>query len=188
MSSIILGVTGSIAAYKAADLAHRLTADGHQVDVILTRAGAQFVTPLTFQTLTGRPVGADLFADAGDDVRHITLARTADLALVAPATADIIGKLAAGIADDYLTTVLLALRGQPQLLAPAMNWAMYAHPAVQDNLATLRRRGWEVVEPVEGRLACGETGRGALAPVADILDRVGARLGRPDERRGGGHG
>jgi phosphopantothenoylcysteine decarboxylase/phosphopantothenoylcysteine decarboxylase/phosphopantothenate--cysteine ligase len=177
MSRIILGVTGSVAAYKAAGLAHQLAKQGHAVDVIMTAAATQFVTPLTFQTLTGRPVytPADLFA-RHDDVRHITLARDCDLCLVAPATANVIGKLAAGIGDDYLTTVALALRGQPRLIAPAMNTAMYENPIVQSNLAVLRQYGWQVVEPAEGVQACGEVGRGALAPVADLAAAVAAAL------------
>jgi phosphopantothenoylcysteine decarboxylase/phosphopantothenoylcysteine decarboxylase/phosphopantothenate--cysteine ligase len=178
MSRVLLGVTGSVAAYKAADLAHRLTKDGHAVDVVLTRAASEFVTPLTFRTLTGRPVYTDLFTDPFDDVRHITLARSADLALVAPATANVVGKLAHGLADDYLTTVLLALRGQPRFVAPAMNTAMYDNPVVQANLAALRGYGWQIIEPAEGLLACGDVGRGALASVDALVERVYEELGR----------
>jgi len=179
MSRILLGVTGSIAAYKAADLAHQLAKAGHAVDVVMTAAATRFVTPLTFHTLTGRPVATpdDLWAAAFDDVRHITLARDADLAIIAPATANVIGKLAAGIGDDYLTTVALALRGQPRLIAPAMNTAMLDQPAVRANLDRLAGWGWEVIAPAEGLLACGESGRGALAPVDDLVAAVTARLG-----------
>jgi phosphopantothenoylcysteine decarboxylase/phosphopantothenoylcysteine decarboxylase/phosphopantothenate--cysteine ligase len=178
MNRILLGVTGSVAAYKAADLAHRLTTDGHAVDVVLTRAAAQFVAPLTYRTLTGRPVYTDLFSDPADDVRHITVARSVDLALVAPATANIIGKVANGLADDYLSTVLLALRGQPRLLAPAMNTAMYDNPAVQANLARLREYGWQLIDPADGLLACGEVGRGKLASVEAIVGQVYEALAR----------
>ena len=129
MKNIVLGVTGSIAAYKAADIANLLTKDGCNVDVILTRGGAAFVTPLTFQTLSKNRVCTDVFQeDTPREVRHISLAKKADLLLVAPATADVIGKMANGIADDMLTSVVLAISGIPRYLAPAMNTNMYENP------------------------------------------------------------
>ncbi|MDR2620566.1 MAG: phosphopantothenoylcysteine decarboxylase [Propionibacteriaceae bacterium] len=177
MSRILLGVTGSIAAYKAADLTHRLTKDGHQVDVVLTRSAAEFITPLTLHTLSGRPVyGYNQFTDNYDDVRHITLARDVDIAIIAPATANIIGKLASGLADDHLTTVFTALRNQPRLIAPAMNTYMYENPIVQQNLAKLLATGFELIEPTEALLACGDIGKGALPPVETIVQRIYARL------------
>ncbi|MDR0435371.1 MAG: phosphopantothenoylcysteine decarboxylase [Propionibacteriaceae bacterium] len=173
MSRILLGVTGSIAAYKAADLTHHLTKDAHQVDVVMTKAAAEFITPLTLRTLSGRPVyGYDQFADAYDDVRHISMARDADVAVIAPASANIIGKLASGLADDHLTTVFTALRDQPRLIAPAMNTYMYQNPIVQQNLAKLVDYGWELIEPTEALLACGDIGKGALPPIAVIIQRI----------------
>lgn len=177
MKNVILGVTGSIAAYKAADVANLLTKDGCNVDVILTRGGAAFVTPLTFQTLSRNRVCTDVFQqDSPSEVRHISLAKKADLLLVAPATADVIGKMANGIADDMLTSVVLAIRGIPRLLAPAMNTAMYENPIVQDNLERLRNYGFEIIEPREGRLACGDLGKGAMAGVEEIVRTVEERL------------
>jgi phosphopantothenoylcysteine decarboxylase/phosphopantothenoylcysteine decarboxylase/phosphopantothenate--cysteine ligase len=178
MSDILLGVTGSIAAYKAAELANRFTKDGHAVHVIMTRAAREFITPITFQTLTKRKTYTEQFDElVYEDVRHISLAQQADLALIAPATANIIGKIAGGIADDMLTTVVMALGGKPVLLAPAMNTAMYENPIVQENIAKLSRLGYSFIEPREARLACGDLGRGALADVEEIVARVYARLG-----------
>jgi len=175
-STILLGVCGSIAAYKAAELASRLTQDGHEVLTVLTRGAVQFVSPLTFQTLTGQPVGTDLFAEAkGSKIEHIALARRARLVLIAPATADLIGKLAHGLADDLLTTTVLATTA-PVLVAPAMNPAMWLNPVVQENLGALRARGFEIIEPAAGLLACGETGVGRMAEPADMLAAVAARL------------
>jgi phosphopantothenoylcysteine decarboxylase len=173
MSRILLGVTGSIAAYKAADLTHQLTKNGHQVDVVLTKAAAEFITPLTLHTLSGRPVYShDQFADTYDDVRHISMARDADIAIIAPATANIIGKLASGLADDHLTTVFTALRTQPRLISPAMNTYMYENPIVQQNLAKLIGCGWKLIEPTEALLACGDIGKGALPSIAVIVQRI----------------
>lgn len=161
--TILLGVTGSIAAYKAAEVASRLTAGGDEVLTVMTRAATRFVAPLTFQTLTGQPVGTDLFEEGkGSKVEHVALARRADVVLIAPATADVIAKLANGQADDLLTTTVLATTA-PVLVAPAMNPAMWANPVVQENLARLRARGVEVIEPGTGLLACGETGEGRMA-------------------------
>lgn len=177
MKHIVLGVTGSIAAYKAADLAHRLHRFGYGVHVVMTRAAQEFVTPLTFQTLTGQPVATDLFQkDRAWEVAHIALAKQADLVLIAPATANVIGKLANGIADDMLTTVAMAAWRKPLLLCPAMNTAMYESPVHQENLARLLARGAGLVEPKTALLACGDTGKGAMAEVDDIVAAVRARL------------
>jgi phosphopantothenoylcysteine decarboxylase/phosphopantothenate--cysteine ligase len=173
---ILLGVSGSIAAYKAADLASRLTQAGARVDAILTEAASRFVTPLTFQSVTGRPSHSSLWAlDA--HVLHVGLAEGADLLLVAPATADVIAKLAHGLADDLLTVTALAAKS-PLLLAPAMDGAMFGHPAVQENLATLRRRGATVIGPAEGRMASGLTGLGRMLEPEEIVGHVRLALGR----------
>lgn len=177
---VVLGVTGSIAAYKAAELASRLTHEGAEVPTILTPAAARFVTPLTFQALTGQPAGCDLFAEGkGSKIEHIALARRADLVLVAPATATTIARLAAGSADDLLSAVVLATTA-PVLVAPAMNPAMWTHPATQDNLARLAARGAEIVPPGTGTMACGETGEGRLAGTEEILEAVKRWLARTD--------
>jgi phosphopantothenoylcysteine decarboxylase/phosphopantothenoylcysteine decarboxylase/phosphopantothenate--cysteine ligase len=173
MKNIVLGVTGSIAAYKAAELANRFTKLGHRVDVIMTRAAREFITPLTFQTLTKTKVNYEMFDEiAFEDVRHISLAKRADLLLIAPATANIIGKIASGIADDLLSTVVMAVQNKPVVICPAMNTAMYENPITQGNIARLAALGYLFVEPREAQLACGDVGRGALADVADIEARV----------------
>jgi phosphopantothenoylcysteine decarboxylase/phosphopantothenate--cysteine ligase len=172
---ILLGIPGGIAAYKSADLARLLANDGHRVRCILTEAGARFITPLTLSSLTAEPCyGAN--PDQGEwranpSIEHIELARWADLAAVVPATADIIGKTANGLASDLLSTVLLATRA-PVLWAPAMNTGMWSHPAVQANLARLRSFGHAVVDPDDGILACGEEGSGKLAQVASIAEAI----------------
>ena len=164
MSRILLGVTGGIAAYKAADLASRLVKDGFEVDVVMTKNACEFITPLTFQTIMKAPVYTDSFAPIEDySVEHVSLAARADLVVICPATANLIGKAAAGIADDLLTTTLLATFEKPRVLCPAMNTAMWENPIVQRNLGTLRDLGWKIVEPETGRLACGEEGPGRLA-------------------------
>lgn len=179
--NILLGVTGSIAAYRAAEIANTLAKEGYNVDVLLTKGGAKFVTPLTFQTLTKNHVYTDVFEeDYPREVKHISLAHKADLFLIAPATADCIGKIAGGIADDMLTSVVMAVRGIPVFLAPAMNTAMYENPIVQENLAKLKRFGYRVIEPKEGRLACGDLGKGALADVSEIVGTVLNALAEPE--------
>lgn len=171
--NIILGVTGSIAAYKAADIANTLTKEGHSVHVIMTKAGMEFITPLTMQTLTKNKVHTDQFAPyVPSEVEHISLAQKADLLLVAPASADFIAKAAAGIADDMLTTVLLATRNVPILVAPAMNTTMYENPITQRNIRTLSEFGVKMIEPREALLACGDLGKGALADTEDIISAV----------------
>ncbi len=173
---ILLGVAGSIAAYKGADLASQLTQAGAHVDAILTAAAARFVTPLTFQSLTGRHAYTDLWgADA--HILHVGLGEGADLLLVAPATADILAKLALGLADDLLTVTALAARC-PLLVAPAMDAGMFEHPAVQANLATLRARGVTVIGPAEGRMASGLAGRGRMLEPDEILGHVRRAAGR----------
>jgi phosphopantothenoylcysteine decarboxylase/phosphopantothenate--cysteine ligase len=175
--NIILGVGGGIAAYKAAELARLLQQAGHDVQVVMTAAAQEFIQPLTFAALTGRKVVTGLFekttADAtlSSAVEHIAVARDNDLLVVAPATADLIAKFATGIADDFLSTLYLAFQGAV-VLSPAMNTAMWEHPATQANLATLRARGCSIVEPEEGWLACGETGAGRLANPIRIAEHV----------------
>lgn len=178
---LLLGIPGGIAAYKAADLARLLTKEGHQVRCVLTEAGARFITPLTLASLTGEPVfGANPDLPEwrpSPVIEHIELARWAEVVAVAPATADLIGKAANGLANDLLSTILLATRA-PILWAPAMNTQMWAHPAVQGNVVKLKGFGHAFVEPAEGLLACGEEGSGKLAEVADIAEAIRA-LGGP---------
>ncbi len=173
---IFLGVSGGIAAYKAAALTSTLVQRGAVVDVVMTAEAERFVTPLTFASLTARPVYTSLW-DAPERIPHIRLVREADVALVAPATANIIAKLAAGIADDLLTTALLAAR-IPRLLAPAMNDAMYEDPATQANIAALRTRGYEIVEPERGFLAERDVGVGRLASEERLLGALEGALAR----------
>lgn len=175
MSSIVLGVTGSIAAYRAADLANRLTKDGHEVNVVMTASAREFVAPLTFSTLTKRPVYTDSFADTpAYDVEHIGLAKGAGIVVIAPATANVVGKIAGGIADDLLTTVTMAAAGygKPVLICPAMNTAMYENPIVQSNIEKLKGLGYLFVPPRESVLACGDLGKGALAETETILKAI----------------
>jgi phosphopantothenoylcysteine decarboxylase/phosphopantothenoylcysteine decarboxylase/phosphopantothenate--cysteine ligase len=173
MKNVVLGISGSIAAYKAADIANTLTKEGVAVHVIMTRAALHFITPITMQTLTGRKVYTDMFQEMdSEDVRHISLAKSADVLLIAPATANIIAKIAAGIADDYLSTVALAAWRKPLFIAPAMNTAMWENPVTGDNLAALKARGAVIIEPRESRLACGDLGKGAMADVSDIVKTV----------------
>ncbi len=160
--TIVLGVTGSIACYKAAALASALVKQHADVQVVMTENAAQFVGPVTFEQLTGNKALIDTFdRNFVHQVEHVALADRADFVLVAPATANVIAKLAHGIADDMLTTTVLACRC-PKAVAPAMNTGMYENPVTQDNLETLRRYGWEIAAPNEGRLACGTTGRGKM--------------------------
>lgn len=178
MKNIILGITGSIAAYKAADIANSLAKYGHSVHTVMTASATKFITPLTMQTLTKNRVYCDMFeAYVPSEVEHISLAQRADLFLVAPATANFIAKAAAGIADDMLTTVLLAVRNVPIVVAPAMNTAMYENPITQRNIQTLSALGFHFIEPREARLACGDLGKGALAEVDGIVSKVRALLG-----------
>jgi phosphopantothenoylcysteine decarboxylase/phosphopantothenate--cysteine ligase len=173
---ILLGVTGSIAAYKAADLASQLTQAGAEVDVILTEAATKFITPLTFQSLTGRTAYRDLWGSDAH-VIHVGLGERADLLVIAPATADVIARLAHGLANDLLTVTALAARC-PVLVAPAMDGGMLAHPATQANLKTLAERGVTLLGPAEGRMASGLVGRGRMVEPDEILGHVRLALGR----------
>ncbi|MFZ1400887.1 MAG: bifunctional phosphopantothenoylcysteine decarboxylase/phosphopantothenate--cysteine ligase CoaBC [Candidatus Promineifilaceae bacterium] len=167
---ILLGVTGSIACYKAVDLASKLTQAGAVVDVILSEGAQQFVTPLTFRSVTGRPSFTDMWS-LDDHVRHVGLGENADLFVIAPATAHTIAKLAHGLADNLLTVTALAARC-PILIAPAMDGGMYQHPATQANVATLRQRGIQMAGPAEGRMASGLSGLGRMVEPADLLGFV----------------
>lgn len=176
--NVLLGVTGSIAAYKAADLASKLTQAGAKVDVVMTRAAGEFITPLTFRSITHRWVATDMFEDKPEfNIEHIALAERADILVIAPATANIIAKLVSGIADDLLSCTVLATKASI-ILAPAMNVNMYQNPVTQENIARLRSRGVRIVEPASGNLACGAVGSGRLADVEDILKIISDVLGR----------
>lgn len=182
--NIVLGVTGSIACYKALDLASKLAQAGANVETILSYGAAQFVTPLAFRSLTHRSVVTDTF-DAGSEysVEHIALARWADLVVIAPATVHCIAKLAAGLADDPLTTTVIATAA-PLLVAPAMDANMFDHPATRENLARLRNRGVLLAGPAPGRLASGLTGMGRLLEPAQLLGHIAAALGRNGDLAG----
>src|SRR3989440_6560678 len=174
---ITLGVTGGVAAYKAAELVRRLQQDGFTVQVVMTRGAREFVTPLTFAALSGQKVITDLFADSSREanlesaIEHIAVAQRTDLLLVAPATADILAKFARGVADDFLTTLYLASTA-PVVVAPAMNVNMWNHAATRQNVETLRAHGVKIVEPDEGYLACGMIGAGRLAGQEAIVAAV----------------
>lgn len=174
--TILVGVSGSIAAYRAADLVSQLRKRGAEPFVVMTRAAEQFITPMTLQVLSRNPVSRSLW-EAGKDWQpgHIELADKADLFLVAPATADLLAKFAHGLADDELTSAYLACRA-PVLLAPAMNGKMYHHPATQANLAILKARGHQFIGPEEGLLACGYEGEGRLWPIESIVERAAGML------------
>jgi len=174
--AILLGVTGGIAAYKAAALCSQLTQKGASVTVVMTEHARQFVGPLTFSTLSGRPIYGDLFeAEKGYNTPHISLTEQADIIVVAPATANIIGKIAGGICDDLLSTLLAAADGDI-LLAPAMNRRMWENPATRQNIETLRGWGCHFVGPNTGRLACGEKEIGRMSEPEEILERVAELL------------
>jgi phosphopantothenoylcysteine decarboxylase/phosphopantothenate--cysteine ligase len=168
--NIVVGITGGIAAYKSAELVRRLVKKGARVHCIMTRAAQEFVTPLTFRTLSQNPVLTELFAEPRQwNVEHVAIADLADLFMVVPATANILGKIRHGIADDFLSTAVMATRA-PVLLAPAMNVNMYCNRITQDNLQALTQLGYHVVSPASGDLACGYEGQGRLAELEDILD------------------
>jgi phosphopantothenoylcysteine decarboxylase/phosphopantothenate--cysteine ligase len=176
MAAVALGITGGIGAYKSVDVARRLQQAGHEVTAVMTESACRFVGPLTFEAITRRPVVTDQFAPGVNaDIEHIALASGIELLVVAPATANMIGKLANGIADDFLSSLYLATRA-PVLVAPAMNSNMLAHEAVQRNLATLTGRGVHLVEPGDGYLACGWIGKGRLAEPAEIVAAAQALL------------
>jgi len=170
--TVLLGVTGGIAAYKAAALASVLVKQHAAVEVIMTKNATEFITPLTFEQLTGRRVMVDTFdRNYTHQVEHISLAERTDLVIIAPATANVCAKLAHGLSDDMLTTTVLACRC-PKLIAPAMNTNMYENPVTQDNLATLAKYGWEIIGPVSGRLACGTVGKGKMSEPEEILEYI----------------
>lgn len=181
---IVLGVSGGIAAYKAAEIARALIQNGHEVQAVLTRGAQKFIRPLTFASLTGRKVITGLFSSASPEatlsssIEHIGVAQEHDVLVVAPASANVIGKFAHGIADDFLSTMYLAFRG-PVIVAPAMNNNMWEHPAVQANIDALRGRGHTIVEPGEGFLACGTFGPGRLAEINVIVEAVDRALQPP---------
>ena len=178
--NILLGVSGGIAAYKAAELVRLLVKAGATVRAVMTKNAQEFITPLTLQSLSGNPVATDTFdLTQESEIGHIRLADTANLVLIAPATANILAKIAHGIADDLLSTLLLVTRA-PVVIAPAMNVHMYAHPATQENLKTLQRFGHHVIEPAEGELACGYEGKGRLAEPEQIVECVEATLTKKD--------
>ena len=170
---ILLGVTGSIAAYKACELIRLFVKNGDEVTVVMTKAATEFVTPLTFQTLSRNPVFVDQFAPPVSwKPEHISLAEAADLVVVAPATANVIAKMRYGLADDLLTSTLLATRA-PIAIAPAMNTGMWESPVTQENIAALKQRGIRVIEPVDGELACGVKGKGRMMDPQKIWEKCG---------------
>ena len=182
--SIVLGVTGGIAAYKAVEIASRLKKAGAEVRVVMTRAAASFVAPLTFREITGQAVATSMWTEIpAHHVEHIALAELADLVLVAPATANFIAKAAAGIADDLLTTTVLATRA-PLYIAPAMNTGMWENPVTQENVMRLRERGAQVIPPAEGLLACGTTGAGRLPEPEEIVAAVGRHFASAESLAG----
>lgn len=170
---ILLGVSGSIAAYKAAELARKLVAAGAEVRVVMTRAAMEFVGPITFQALTGGKVGTGLWGGESEPLEHVSLGQEVDAIVLAPATANLVGKMAGGIGDDLLSTILLAAT-KPVLVCPAMNTEMWRHPAVQENLARLKARGLRVIEPEAGELACGAVGPGRLPDLHIIMEALAA--------------
>jgi phosphopantothenoylcysteine decarboxylase/phosphopantothenate--cysteine ligase len=179
---VILGVAGGIAAYKAAELARLLMQQEHQVQVVMTRAAQEFVRPMTFAALTGRKTLTDLF-EVESAIEHIAVAQEHETLVIAPATADILAKLAHGLADDFLSTLYLAFAG-PVVLAPAMNVNMWQHSATQANLETLRKRGHCIVEPGDGYLACGMTGPGRMAEPAEIAEAVAQEFRKRSDLEG----
>lgn len=182
--TVLLGVTGGIAAYKAAALASALVKLHAAVEVVMTENATKFITPLTFEQLTGRRTMVDTFdRNFSHQVEHISLAQRTDLVIVAPATANVCAKLAHGLADDMLTTTVLACNC-PKLIAPAMNTGMYENPVTQDNLATLRHYGWEVIEPASGRLACGAVGKGKMPEPEDLVQHILRQIAFPHDLAG----
>ena len=182
--TVLLGVTGGIAAYKAAGLASALVKQHAAVEVVMTQNATQFITPLTFEQLTGRRTMVDTFdRNFSHQVEHISLAERTDLVIIAPATANVMAKLAHGLADDMLTTTVLACKA-PKLIAPAMNTNMYENPVTQDNITILRRYGWDVIEPASGRLACGAVGKGKMPEPEDLLQHILRYLALPHDLDG----
>jgi len=171
-TNIVLGVTGSIAAYKACDIVRRLQDKGCTVRVMMSACAEKFVTPLTFEALSHQPAVRDMFArDAQWDMAHISLASWADVVVIAPTTANMIGEIAGGLADDLISCVVTATKA-PVLLAPAMNTGMFTNSMVQENISKLKKHGVKILDPKSGKLACGDEGCGALADVDDIVKEV----------------
>ena len=182
--TVVIGVSGGIAVYKTLDVISRLRKLGVNVNVIMTKSATEFVTPLSFQSLSQNYVVCDMFEDPKTwDVEHISLAKRADVFLIAPATANVIGKIANGIADDMLTTTVMATKAKV-LIAPAMNTNMYQNPILQRNINTLKELGYNFVEPESGRLACGDTGKGKLASPETIVDEVVKLLSKEQDLKG----
>ena len=182
--TVVIGVSGGIAVYKTLDVISRLRKLGVSVNVIMTKSATEFVTPLSFQSLSQNYVVCDMFEDPKTwDVEHISLAKRADLFLIAPATANIIGKIANGIADDMLTTTVMATKAKV-LIAPAMNTNMYENPILQGNINKLKELGYNFVEPESGRLACGDTGKGKLASPETIVDEVVKLISKDQDLKG----
>ena len=181
--TVVLCVTGGIAAYKAADLTSKLHQNGATVHVLMTESATQFIAPMTFETLSGNRAVVDTFDRSFPwEVEHISLAKAADVFVIAPATANVIAKAAHGIADDMVTTTLLATKA-PVVVAPAMNTGMYDNPVTQENLAALRKRGFHIIEPDAGHLACGDSGRGKLPDTPTLLWQAGTFLSPPARHR-----
>lgn len=179
---IVLGVTGSIAAYKAVELVSYLTKQGNRVMVIMTSSAQRFVNPVTFRSISHNRVVTDIFVDNENyDPNHVSLAERADLLVIAPATANFIGKVASGIADDALTCTVMAARS-PVIIAPAMNDSMYVNPIVQENIQKLTHHGYRIIEPEEGRLCTGRTGKGRLAAIEKIVAVIEEELNKVRNR------
>jgi len=172
--NIIVGISGGIAAYKTCELVRKLVNESAEVTVFMTKNACEFVTPLTFQTLSGRPVYTDMFRLIGKEewkVEHVELAKKCDLMVIAPATANIIGKLAGGLADDSLTTTALCVKA-PVLICPAMNTSMWTNEIVKENVEKLKKFGFKFAGPASGKLACGDTGDGRLETTEKILEKI----------------
>ncbi len=181
---VVLGITGSIAAYKAAELASRLTQAGVRVDVVMTEAAQKFISPLTLRSLTHRLVASDMWEPLEEHrISHVSMAQAADVVVIAPATANIIAKIACGMADDLLSSMVLATKA-PVIIAPAMNVNMYENPVTHANIEKLRERGFYIVEPCTGRLACDTVGRGRLAETAQIIGAIKIVLGKNGDMAG----
>lgn len=181
--TVLIGVSGGIAAYKVVELARLLVKAGADVKVVMTDAGQRFVTPLTFRTVTGNPVATSMWSDPGSPFPHISLSEEADLIVVAPATADLLAKMANGIADDLLSTTLLAARGTV-VVAPAMNARMFLSDATRANLELLRERGVVIVDPCNGALACGDEGPGRMAEPSEIMEFISREIGLAEDLAG----
>ncbi|MDD5509498.1 MAG: bifunctional phosphopantothenoylcysteine decarboxylase/phosphopantothenate--cysteine ligase CoaBC [Dehalococcoidales bacterium] len=182
--TVVLGITGSIAAYKAAELASRLTQAGAMVEVVMSEAATKFIAPLTFRNITGRPVVTSMWNTGSEfSIEHIALAEAADVVVIAPATADIIARIAVGIADDMISCTVLATKA-PVILAPAMNVNMLQSPITKHNLAALKARGFAIIEPDCGRLACGKTGKGRLAETERIIAAISQILNKVNDLAG----